>query len=179
MDRTSYRNRSASGLVVTACLIASIPAIAFAQEAAEPEENPLIANGRTVSIEYTLTLDGGEVADSNVGGDPLTYQQGTGQLLPALEAELEGLGAGQSKEVELSAEQGYGPVNEELYQKIGIDQIPEEARSVGSMLVAQAPNGQQMPVRVREVSEAEVVIDHNHPLAGKDLHFAIKVLEVE
>jgi len=171
--------RTAFRLAASALLLAIVPIPALAEEAAEAKEVPVIETGRTVSIEYTLTLADGEVADSNVGGAPLTYQQGQGQLLPALEAELEGLGAGDAKEVELSAEQGYGPVRDELFQSIAKEQIPEDARNVGAVLVAQAPGGQQTQVRVHEVKESEVVIDHNHPLAGQELHFDIKVLDVE
>lgn len=154
---------------------------AIGEEEAPPAEKEaaVIESGSTVSIEYTLILDGGEVADTNVGRDPLTYEQGAGQLLPALEAELVGLGVGASKEVDLSAEQGYGPVRPELYQTVAASEIPEESRSVGAVLIAQAAEGQQRPVRVHEVKGDEVVIDLNHPLAGKDLHFAIKVLAVD
>ena len=146
---------------------------------AKKDEAAVVKDGSTVSIEYTLTLDGGEVADTNVGRDPLTYEQGAGQLLPALEAEIEGLGIGATKEVELSAEQGYGPVRDELYDTVEAGQIPEEARTVGAVLVAQAANGQQRQVRVHEVKGDEIVLDLNHPLAGKDLHFAIKVLSID
>ena len=151
-------------------------------EEGAPEAKPetaVVKDGSTVSIEYTLTLDGGEIADTNVGRDPLTYEQGEGQLLPALEAEIAGLGVGATKEVDLSAEQGYGPVRDELYDTVEASQIPEEARSVGAVLVAQAANGQQRQVRVHEVKGDEIVLDLNHPLAGKDLHFAIKVLAVD
>lgn len=147
--------------------------------AAEKKESAVVQEGSKVSIEYTLTLDGGEVADTNVGRDPLTYQQGAGQLLPALEAEIAGLAVGATKEVALSAEQGYGPVRDELYDTVEASQIPEEARSVGAVLVAQAANGQQRQVRVHEVKGDEIVLDLNHPLAGKDLHFAIKVLAID
>lgn len=169
--------RAARQGFVAACLAALISTPIGAEE---PEQKAaVIEAGRTVSIEYTLTLDDGEVADTNVGGSPLTFQQGGGQLLPALEAELSGLEAGDTKEIDLSVEQGYGPVRDDLYQTIDIAQVPEEARTVGTMLMAQAPTGQQRPVRVHEVKEEQVVIDHNHPLAGRDLHFKVKVLSVE
>lgn len=169
--------RSTVTHVTFATLLAAVLSAPLGAE--EADEAPVIEAGRTVSIEYTLTLEDGEVADSNVGGAPLTYQQGSGQILPALEAELAGLEAGDTKKVDLSAEEGYGPVREDLRQAIDIAQVPEDARAVGTMLMAQSPTGQQRPVRVHEVKENEVVIDHNHPLAGQDLHFDIKVLTVE
>lgn len=163
---------------LTALTVAAMFALsAHAEEAAK--EDAVIAAGSQVSLEYTLTLDDGKVADTNVGGTPLKYQQGAGQILPALEKELVGLGVGATKEVDLTAEQGYGPVNEELYDTVEASQIPEDARTVGAMLVAQAPNGQQRPVRVHEVKGEEIVLDLNHPLAGKALHFAVKIVAID
>lgn len=135
--------------------------------------------GRKVSIEFTLSADGGKVTESNVGKQPLVYQQGSGQMPPVLEAELVGLAAGASKEVDLTAEQGYGPVRKELFHTVDAASIPEEARSVGSVVIAQSKAGEQRAVRVHEVKGDKIVLDLNHPLAGKQLHFAIKILSVE
>lgn len=172
------RRRFATALAVSfAVMIGLASSSAIAEE--DAKETPVIEAGSQVSIEYTLTLEGGEVADTNVGGAPLTYQQGSGQILPALEEELLGMAVGATKKVDLTAEQGYGPVNDELYDTVEASLIPEESRTVGAMLVAQAPNGQQRPVRVHEVKDDEIVLDLNHPLAGKDLHFAIKILAID
>lgn len=169
------------GRFIPALAVATMLALpAHAEEAEEAKgQDAVIAAGSQVSIEYTLTLDDGEVADTNVGGTPLKFEQGAGQILPALESELLGLGVGATKEVDLTAEQGYGPVNEELYDTVEASQIPEDARTVGAMLVAQAPNGQQRPVRVHEVKGEEIVLDLNHPLAGKALHFAVKIIAID
>ena len=95
------------------------------------EEKIVIEEGRTVSIEYTLKLDDGTVADTNVGGDPLVYTQGNGQILPALEKNLEGMTTEDTRAVHLSAAEGYGEVNDELYREVPPEQIPEEAREIG------------------------------------------------
>jgi len=168
------RGRFATSFAVIVSLASSS---AIAEEAAK--EATLVEAGSQVSIEYTLTLDDGKVADTNVGGQPLTYQQGQGQILPALESELLGLGVGATKQVDLTAEQGYGPVDASLYDTVEAKLIPEEAREVGSVLVAQAPNGQQRPVRVHEVKEDGIVLDLNHPLAGQALHFDVKILAID
>lgn len=146
---------------------------------AEEEETIVIENGRSVSIEYTLKLDDGTTVDSNVGQDALTYTQGSSEILPALEEALLGHGVGDTKEVKLTAEQGYGPVRPEAYQEVELDVVPEDARNVDTLLVATGPDGQQRPVRVHEVREETIVLDFNHPLAGKPLNFDIKVLAVE
>jgi len=139
----------------------------------------MIVVGSRVSIEYTLTVNDGVVADSNVGGEPLVYEQGQHDILPALERALEGVGVGESRDVVIEADDGYGPIDETLFEKVPARVIPENGRYVGAYLVAQAKTGEQRQVRVHEVHGEEVVIDLNHPLAGQTLRFAIRVLSVE
>ena len=143
------------------------------------EEQIVIEEGRTVSIEYTLKLDDGTVADTNVGGDPLVYTQGNGQILPALEKNLEGMTTEDTRAVHLSAAEGYGEVNDELYREVPPEQIPEEAREIGQILYGEGPNGQPFQVRVHEVREETIVLDFNHPLAGQALNFDIRIVAVE
>ena len=139
----------------------------------------VIEKGSKVSVEYTLSLPGGEVVESNAGKQPLIYEQGAGKMLPAFEAQVNGLKAGATKEFDLAPEQAYGPVHKELYQTVDAAQIPAEARKVGTRLMAKAQSGQQRPVRVSEVNGDKVTLDLNHPLAGKKLHFAVKVVSIE
>jgi FKBP-type peptidyl-prolyl cis-trans isomerase 2 len=146
---------------------------------AEEKEAVVIEEGRTVSIEYTLKLDDGTVADTNVGGSPLVYQHGGQQILPSLEQALGGLAVNDTKQVDLSAEQGYGPVNPEAFQDVPVEAIPEEARQAGTTLVAEDRSGNRRPVRVHEVLEDKIVLNLNHPLAGQALHFDVKVLGIE
>ncbi len=146
---------------------------------AADEEVIVIEDGRSVSIEYTLKLDDGTTIDGNVGEEPLTYTQGEGEILPALEAALSGHKVGDTKAVKLTAEQGYGPVHPEAFQEVEIDMVPEDARTAGTMLVATSPEGEEQPIRVHEVREETIVLDFNHPLAGQALNFDIKILGIE
>lgn len=146
---------------------------------AEDEERKVVKDGSKVSIDYTLKLEDGTVADSSAGDEPLVYEQGAGQMLPALEQKLAGLAVGEERQVTLPPEQGYGPVQEELFQAVPVEQIPEDARQAGAILVAQDSEGKQRRVRVHEVRETEIVIDLNHPLAGKTLLFDVKVVAIE
>lgn len=139
----------------------------------------MIQDGKRVSIEYTLKLDDGTTADTNVGREPLSYMHGEGQILPALEEALSGLSVNETKEVTLPPEQGYGPVDPERAQAVSVEQVPEEAREVGTQLLASDPQGNRIPVRVKEVREDVVVVDLNHPLAGQTLHFDVKVVEIQ
>ena len=139
----------------------------------------MIEEGSTVSIEYTLSLDDGETADTNVGGEALVYSQGQQEILPALEEALIGLEVGDTKKVVLTAEEGYGLVDPDGFQDVEPDLVPEDARTVGTMLVASDPEGNQQPIRVHEVGEDNLVLDFNHPLAGQALNFDIKIVAVE
>lgn len=139
----------------------------------------MIEDGRTVSIEYTLKLEDGTTVDGNVGEEPLTYTQGNGEILPALEAALAGHDVGDTREVQLTAEQGYGPVDPEAYQEVEIGLVPEDARAVGTLLLATSPDGQEQGIRVHEVRDETIVLDFNHPLAGQALNFDIKILGID
>lgn len=161
-------------------LVVGVLAVAAGSPAAAEEgEAKVVKDGATVGIEYTLKLDDGSVADTSKGGDPLVYEQGSGQILPALEQSLAGLAVGEEKQVTLSPEQGYGPIREELYQAVAIDEVPEGAREVGTPLMARDSQGQERPLRVHEVREEEIVLDLNHPLAGETLVFDVKVVSVD
>ena len=146
---------------------------------AEEEETKVIENGNAVSVEYTLKLDDGTVVDTNIDGDPMTYKQGGSEILPTLEAALLGLKVGDVKQVHLTAEEGYGPVNPEGYQEVELSMVPDDAHTVGTMLMATGPEGEQQPIRVHEVKEETIVLDFNHPLAGQALNFDVKILAID
>ena len=168
--------KSTIHFAITGLAMALIVTSAVWAQDTDPE---VIESGSSVGIEYTLKLEDGTTVDSNVGGTPLTFTQGSGEILPALEEELLGAKVGDTKEVQLTAENGYGPVNPAAFQEVPLDKLPEEARVAGTMLMAGGPDGQEHPVRVHEVKEETVVLDFNHPLAGKTLNFDIKVLSIE
>ena len=139
----------------------------------------MIKSGSRVSIEYTLKLDDGSVADTNVGEDPLVYEHGGGQILPTLEAQLEGLTVDDTKKIKLSAVEGYGPVHTELFETIKPELLPEEARHVGTRLVSEDESGQKKHLRVHEVHTDKIVLDFNHDLAGQALQFDVRVLAID
>lgn len=136
----------------------------------------MIEAGKTVAFEYTLRLDDGSVVQSNKDDEPLTYVHGENQILPALERELEGLEVDDRKEVTLEARDAYGDVRPDAFREVPAEQIPQEARRVGAQLSAQGYDG---PIRVHEVKDDVVVLDFNHPLAGKSLKFDIRVVSIE
>jgi FKBP-type peptidyl-prolyl cis-trans isomerase 2 len=150
---------------------------ARAEEAAAPAAK--VADGKKVSIEYTIKLEDGKLADSNVGEPPLVYQHGSGQVLPALEQALAGLAVNDTKHVVVTPKDAYGEVDPTRVKQVAIDEIPEAARKVGSVLVGVDAQGQQMPVTVQKVEGDKVTLDLNHPLAGHTLNFDVKILAIE
>ena len=138
-----------------------------------------VGDGKRVSLEYTLTLEDQTVIDTNVGKTPLVYTHGTQQIVPGLEKQLVGLKTGDTKKVEVSPEEGYGEADPNRFQEVPTENIPEEARSVGKKLQGQGPDGQMMFAQVTEVKEKTIIVDLNHPLAGKKLFFDVKVLKIE
>jgi FKBP-type peptidyl-prolyl cis-trans isomerase SlyD len=136
---------------------------------------PVISKGKKVDIEYTLTLDDGSTVQSNVGGPPLTFVAGEGQIIPGLEAALDGKAVRERVKVKIAPEQAYGLSDAKNRQEVPLDKIPEDARKVGTLLSAQGIDG---PIRVAEVRPDVVVLDFNHPLAGKALTFDVLVLSI-
>ena len=132
-----------------------------------------------VQLEYTLTDDAGKLIDSNKGQPPLTYTQGNHQLMAGLEKQLEGLRAGQEKKVVLKPDEAFGPVDPAAQTEVAKDALPPDALVVGTQLMARNAAGEGRPVVVKEIKEKTVVVDLNHPLAGKTLVFDIKVLGIE
>lgn len=143
-------------------------------DVAQAESKFQVADGLKVSIEYTLTLPDKSIADSNVGAAPFAYIQGAHQIVPGLEKALAGMMVGQQKRVDVPAEQGYGAYDNNARLTVDKTKVPPDLK-IGTML--RSPDGRT--VTVLEVSEKSVVLDLNHPLAGKNLVFDVKILKVE
>jgi FKBP-type peptidyl-prolyl cis-trans isomerase SlyD len=150
---------------------------AFAAE--KSKDATVIKDGSVVSLEYTLSGEDGKTIESNKGKAPLKYTHGGQQIVPGLEKSLTGMKMGEEKRVKVTPEEGYGPVDPKGFQEFPKDKIPSEGLKVGAVLMARSPQGQQVPVRVHEIKEKTVVLDLNHPMAGKTLVFDIKVLDVQ
>ncbi len=142
-------------------------------------EGPVIGNGSKVRIEYTLKDDAGDVLDSNRGRDALTYTHGERHIIPGLEQALMGMRAGEEKRVTVKPEDAYGAEDPAAVAEVPKESIPADALKVGTRLVGRSQSGETRFVRVKEIKEKTVVLDLNHPLAGKTLHFDVKVLGVE
>lgn len=139
----------------------------------------VVSKGKVVSLEYTLKVDDKNVLETNVGREPMTYTHGAQEIVPGLEKAIEGLAVGDKKHVAVKPVDGYGEIDPKAFQEVKKSQVPEKAWKVGAELEAKSPDGQSMLLRVTEVKADTVVLDFNHPLAGKTLYFDVKVLDIK
>ncbi len=138
-----------------------------------------VKTGDKVSLHYKGTLSDGEVFDSSEGRDPLSFTVGSGQIIPGLDQALPGMAVGDKKVVEVAADDAYGQPHPQARQAVPRSDIPDEIPlEVGIQLQMQTPDGQTMPVHVVELTDETVTLDANHPLAGKDLTFAIELVSI-
>jgi FKBP-type peptidyl-prolyl cis-trans isomerase 2 len=163
----SYLKKEVAAAVLI-CLI-TLTSPALGQKTLE------IADGLRVTLEYSVILPDKTVADSTVGKKPFSYIHGQNQISPAgLEKGLTGLKAGDQKHISLAAAEAYGPYEQKKKVKVPKANVPPEAK-VGSVLHTQ----DGLEATVLAVSDDAVLLDMNHPLAGKNLVFDVKVLKVE
>jgi len=139
------------------------------------KEFTTVANDLVVSIEYTLTVDG-ELIDSSEGEGPLDYLHGHANIIPGLEKELTGMSIGDSKKVKVAPAEAYGELDEEAVIEIPRDEFPEDVPlEPGIELEITDDEGDTMFAQIVEIGDDNILLDTNHPLAGKTLHFDVKV----
>lgn len=142
--------------------------------------NTIQANARVV-LEYTLTDEKGEILDSSDAedGEPIEYVHGYGMLVPGLEAALVDMAVGDTKVVTVSPEEGFGDRDEELVMEIDRSDFPDpKTIAIDDEVVAESPEGEEVPMRVTALKEETVIVDANHPLAGVTLRYSVKVVAV-
>lgn len=137
-----------------------------------------VGNAMVVTFHYTLKNDQGDVIDSSEGKDPLVYLHGAGNIVEGLEDGLEDLGVGDEFQVTVEPKKGYGETQKRLISDMPKTRFPEgEELNVGQKFVLDSPQGPRQ-ITIIEVKEDDVVIDANHELAGKNLHFSGKIIDI-
>ncbi|HET8721633.1 MAG TPA: peptidylprolyl isomerase [Nitrospira sp.] len=139
--------------------------------------NNTVSNGKVISLEYTLTLEDGEVVDTNVGGDPLTYTQGANQIIRGVESAVEGMEVGQAKKAVVPPTEAYGETDPNSFAEVPKDKLPNEIQ-VGTQLHGTDASGREIRPIVSAIKDDTVLLDFNHPLAGKTLYFDLKVVNI-
>jgi FKBP-type peptidyl-prolyl cis-trans isomerase SlyD len=137
-----------------------------------------VQNDVVVSMEYTLHVDG-EKIDSSEGQDPLQFLVGYGNIISGLEREMMGMKVGESKDVIVPAEDAYGEYDEEAFIEVPRDQFPQDMPvEEGLELTVRDDSGQARYARIDAVEGDNVTLNFNHPLAGDELHFNVKVVDL-
>jgi len=136
--------------------------------------------GNSVKIHYTGTLDDGTQFDSSAGRDPLAFELGSGQVIPGFDKAVDGMAVGESKTVNIPAEDAYGPHQPAMVQDVPKSALPDDLEPAEGMgLQAQGPDGQLVNLVITEVKDDSITVDGNHPLAGKALNFDIELVSID
>jgi FKBP-type peptidyl-prolyl cis-trans isomerase 2 len=138
-----------------------------------------IADGKTVIIDYTLSLKNGDVIETTKGDEPVTYIQGTGEIIDGLEKAVADLEKGTKKDIILPVDQAFGPHDPEALIEIPKTDLPPESLVPETVIHANGPNGQTINGKVMEVKENTVLVDFNHPLAGQEICCAVHIIDVQ
>ena len=135
--------------------------------------------GDTVKVHYTGKLEDGTVFDTSADREPIEFTLGDGQIIPGFENAVLGMEVGEKKTATVPSDEAYGPHREDMMLRVSRDQFPPDLKpEVGQQLQMTQSNGQTLIVQVVEVDEESVLLDANHPLAGKDLVFDIELVEI-
>jgi len=163
--------------------IVGVALCAVAASANSAEKNStarVVQAGMVVSFEYTLTGEDGKVIESNKGKEPLRYTHGRpGEMIPGLERELTGMKVGAEKHVVVKPQDAYGLVDFNKLKEVPKSQIPPNAMKVGAEMARKDDQGRLHMFKVHEIRADTVVLDMNHPMAGKTLIFDIKITDVQ
>nr|AOE10951.1 FKBP-type peptidyl-prolyl cis-trans isomerase [uncultured bacterium]CCF99313.1 peptidyl-prolyl cis-trans isomerase, FKBP-type [uncultured Flavobacteriia bacterium] len=138
-----------------------------------------VKENNTVKVNYTGKLSDGQVFDSSEGKEPLEFTLGQGQLIPGFEKGLIDMKLNEKKTITVAKAEAYGEINDDLRQEVKNTELPQDIKpEVGMGLTSKSPDGQEMKLHVVEVKEESIVVDGNHPLAGKDLIFDLEVIAI-
>jgi FKBP-type peptidyl-prolyl cis-trans isomerase 2 len=138
----------------------------------------IISDGSTVTLEYTLSLDDGEIVDSTEEEGPLTFVHGSGELMPSIERAMVGMAIGERKELRIEADEAFGQPHTDAVMEIPRAELPQDLNEPGMMLVGCSTDGEEIEGTVLEVKQDTVLVDFNHPLAGKALRCSLHVTDV-
>ena len=142
-------------------------------------DDPVVGPGKKVTLDYTLIVDNKEV-ETSVGKTPLSYVVGNRNIIPGLEAQLNGMHMNEEKVVNIDAKDAYGAVDPKAFKEFPKTSLPKGMEpKVGMVLQATAPDGSKFPAVISELKGDNVVLNFNHPLAGKALTFKVKILKIE
>ena len=141
---------------------------------------PTATVGKLVSVHYVGTFDSGDEFDNSyTRGKPITFQLGANQTIAGFESAVVGLAVGDKKKVSLTPDKAYGQINEKLFQTFSRTDFPADFElKLGEMITIPTESGQVFPATINGIDDESVVLNFNHPMAGKTLNFEIELVEV-
>lgn len=139
-----------------------------------------VKDGDTVKVHYHGKLTDGTTFDSSEGREPLSFEVGSGQVIPGFNEGVTGMEVGEKKTITIPSDQAYGEKRDDLLMEFPLDKFPPDLKpEVGMALNMSNQEGHQFPVMITEVRDESVILDANHPLAGKDLVFDLEVVGID
>lgn len=139
-----------------------------------------VKKGDTISVHYRGTLEDGTLFDASEGREPLQFEVGGGMVIEGFDSGVLGMAIGEKKTVKIPFDKAYGPQQESLFMEFPVENLPEDLEpEIGMVLNMTNDDGEDLQVRVVEVKDDFIVIDANHPLAGKDLIFELDLVSVK
>lgn len=181
VKRCYVKRRNLTLVVLLLGLLSALVFIAGPSEAAQKAKkgsSTVVSDGKSVKVNYTLKIDG-KVVDSSSGRGPLEFKAGSHQMIPGFEKAVLGMKAGEKKSFKVSPQDGYGLENPKAIREVPMSQLPANVTpKAGMIMTAQSKDGQRTQVRIQEVRKDVVVMNFNHPLAGKTLNFDVEVVEI-
>ena len=139
-----------------------------------------VKDGDTITLHYTGSLDDGTVFDSSDGGQPLSFKVGNGEVIDGFDDGVRGMEAGESRQINIPADQAYGEYYEELVKVVPRSGFPHDVTpAIGMAFELELPSGQSMPVRIIDIEGDDVTLDANHLLAGETLHFDVRLVSID
>ncbi|MBN1956980.1 MAG: peptidylprolyl isomerase [Desulfuromonadales bacterium] len=139
----------------------------------------VVAAGNKIKLHYTGTFDDGEVFDSSRDAEPFEFEVGAGQVIPGFDHAVIGMKVGETKQIRLEEDEAYGPYNQEMVFDADPDQFEEGlSPEVGQQFQTQLEDGTPLILTVQSVADGKIVLDANHPMAGKVLNFDLELVEI-
>lgn len=139
----------------------------------------MVTEGKYVAIHYTGKFDDGQVFDSSLDGAPFEFQAGAGMVIPGLDRAVLGMKIDEEKDIVIAPKEGYGDYDDNLLYAFPLEEVQQQFKpEIGMTIGLQMDNGRQIPAVIKEITDDEIVVDMNHPLAGKTLHFHVKVVNI-
>jgi FKBP-type peptidyl-prolyl cis-trans isomerase SlyD len=166
-------------LFVTLLSALALCSPAYLSAAEKAKDDRIVKDGLMVSFDYTLKGTDGKVIETSKGKEPLRYIHGQKMMIPGLEKELTGMKVGGEKHVTVKPEDAYGKLDPKAIKEVPKEKVPPNALKVGAVLAETRPDGSVVPLTVRQIKEKTVVMDLNHPMAGKTLVFDVKVVDIQ